>query len=200
MNRLLWLGVAMSLSAVGVSAGEKNTPASPVTATLVAKETTYKLDLGGMTSDAFQKSIEDAVSAGKTVPAPPTVDLTLELKNTSDQEVKVWISGTGVQLDLDLKGPGALNVKPRVFFPQIAIAPKPVTLAPGKTHAIAIKSLKSGYRGGSIYSYWTRPGEYMLAATFKTGIAPAPKGSTTKGNFGIVTLTAAPIKLKVDGK
>src|SRR5438105_389804 len=116
MSRLLCIGVVMSLSAVALSAGE---PAAPVTATLVAKESTYRLDLGGMTADAYTKSIEDAVKAGKTPPAPPAVDLALELKNTSDKEVKVWISGDAVQLNLDLKGPGALSVKPSVFFTQI---------------------------------------------------------------------------------
>lgn len=200
MKQLNLTGVVMFISIAAVTAGEGDKAALPVTATLVAKQATYPLDLGGMTSDAYQKAIEDAVQAGKAPPPPPTVDLALELKNTSDKDVQVWISGNLVQIDLDLKGPGALSVKPRVVFPSIAIPPKAVTIAPGQMHSIPVKSLRYGFRGGSLYAYWTKPGEYTLAASFKTGISPAPKGSKERNGFGLVTLTAAPIKLKVETK
>lgn len=194
------MSLVLLASGAAVSAGVGDKTKLPVTATLVAKKASYTLDLGGMTPEAYKKSIEDAVQAGKLPPAPPMVELALELKNTSDKEVQVWISGTPVQVDLELKGPGALSVKPRVFFPSIFINPKPVTLAPGKTHSIPVTSLKSGFRGGSIYSYWTSSGEYTLAAAYKTGITPAPEGSKERNGFGMVTLKATPIKLKVEAK
>jgi hypothetical protein len=193
--------VVLYIGLAAASAGEPAKDSLPVTATLVAKQAMYSLDLGGMTPEAYKKAIEDAVQAGKTPPAPPAVNLVLELTNTTDKDVQVWIAGTTVQTDLDLKGPGALSVKPRVFFPAIAIPPKAITLAAGKTQAIPIKALRYGRRGGSDYAYWTKAGEYTLAATYKTGIAPAPKGSKeARGGFGIVTLKTAPIKLKVEAK
>jgi hypothetical protein len=197
MKRILMTGLAMAIGVAATTAGE---PELPVTATLVAKQTTYPLDLGGMTAEAFKKAALDAVKAGKAPPAPPAVDLVLELKNTSKNEVKVWVSGNAVQLDLDLKGPGALSVKPPLVFTAVIAPPKAITLAPGKTHTIPVKSLKYGKSGMSDWAYWTKAGEYTLAATYKTGINPPPKGSTKRGGFDIVTLTAAPLKLKVEEK
>src|SRR5207249_11607335 len=78
-----------------------------VTATLVAKTTTYKLDLGGKTADDFKKELKDAEKSGK-VPVTPAVEMTLELKNTGDKDVQVWVSGDPVVVTLDLKGPGAV--------------------------------------------------------------------------------------------
>jgi hypothetical protein len=171
-----------------------------VTATLVAKTTTYKLDLGGKTADDFKKELKDAEKSGK-VPVTPTVEMTLELKNTGDKDVQVWVSGDPVVVMLDLKGPGAVSIKPQLAFTTIFIGPKAVTIAPGKTHAISVTSLKYGFRNASHMAYWTEPGEYTLMASLRTGISPVPKGSKeTRDGFGEVTLTAEPVKIKVEAK
>src|SRR6516162_8193894 len=61
---------------------------APIQATLTAKKTTFKLDLGGKTAEEFNKTIKD-----EKYPPAPAVDMVLELKNTSDKDVEVWISG-----------------------------------------------------------------------------------------------------------
>ncbi len=117
MTRLCMIGLAACIGGAAAAAGEADKAALPVTATLVAKQKTYTLNRGGMTAEAYKKATEDAVQAGKAPPAPPTVDLALELKNTSAKEVQVWVGGTQLQIDLDLRGPGALSVKPRSLLP-----------------------------------------------------------------------------------
>ena len=71
----------------------------------------------------------------------------------------------------------------------------------GKSLTIPVKSLTSGFRGVSHLAYWTEPGEYELVATLKSGLMPIPKGAMDNGDgYGIVTLTAAPLKLTVEEK
>src|SRR5579871_6725889 len=60
-------------------------------AKLAAKKKTYTLDLGGKTSDEFQKELKTAKKTGR-YPQPPVVDLVLEVKNTGKQDVHVWVS------------------------------------------------------------------------------------------------------------
>src|SRR5215471_19116750 len=134
MNRTAIL-VLLILAPIAVQAGDagKDKPAtkSPVTAKLVAKKTTFDLDLGGMTAEQYKSSLKNAEL--DKLPLLPKVDMALELTNTSDKDVQVWVSGSPVILTLDLKGPGAVKVTPRQFFPAIFILPKPLTLAAGKS-------------------------------------------------------------------
>jgi hypothetical protein len=201
MNRFLLAGLALLGSAMVAWAEDKpKAPELPVTATLVAKTTTYKVDLGDMKPEDFKKMLAEAEKSGKA-PQPPAIEMTLELKNTSDKDVEVWISGNPVEVNLELKGPGAVTIKPRLLRPAIYINPKPVTIAAGKTHSIPVTSLKSGFRGDTSWAYWTEPGDYTLTASFKTGISPAPKDvKETKDGFGVVTITAEPVKIKVETK
>lgn len=173
---------------------------SAVTAKLIANKGTYKLDLDGMTPEQFRAALKEAETTGK-YPKAPAVDLTLELTNTSDKEVQIWQSGDPVQLRLELKGAGAVSAKPRRAFTREFRIPRAVTLAPGKKHTLAIKSLQSGFRGVSELAYWTEGGDYTLIAHFQTGISPAPAGSKEAGDgFGRATLTSEPVKIKVEAK
>jgi hypothetical protein len=180
---------------------DKDKPARlPVSAKLIANKATYTLDLGGMTAEQFRAALKDAETTGR-YPKPPTVDLTLELTNTSDKEVQIWSSGDPVQLRLELKGEGAVSVKPRRAFTREFRVPRAVTLAPGKTHKIDIKSLQFGFRGVAEQAYWTEAGTYSLTAHLQTGIAPPPPGSKeTSEGFARVTITSEPIKIKVEAK
>jgi hypothetical protein len=127
--------------------------------------------------------------------------MALELTNTSDKDVQVWISGSPVTLTLDLKGPGAVKVTPRQAFPAIFILPKPLTLAPGKSHTLPIASLSYGRRGVEHRAYWTEPGDYTLQASLVTGLNPPLKGvEPDKNGFGKATLTSEPIKIKIKAK
>jgi hypothetical protein len=209
MNRFIRMGLAVlaGLGGAGAALAAPDNPKKeenkdqPVKATLVAKKAKYKLDLGGKTSEEFQKELKEAVKAGRGVPAAPTVDLALELKNTTDKEITIRIGGTPTILNLKLEGKGAESVVATRIFPRIYILPKPVTLAPGKATTIPIKSLQYGIRGVQYRAYLTKVGEYTLTATYNTAIKPAPKDARDAGQgFGFITLTSKPIKIKVEAK
>lgn len=176
-------------------------PGLPLELTLTGKTTKYTLDLGGLSADDFKKAVAAAGKGRGKPPAPPAVDLTVELKNTSDKTVQVWSKGDPVVLTLELKGKGALNVTPQVPMTLEFRLPEGVGLEAGKSLTIPVKSLTSGFRGVSHLAYWTEPGEYELVATLKSGLMPIPKGAMDNGDgYGIVTLTAAPLKLTVEEK
>jgi hypothetical protein len=171
----------------------------PMKARLVAKNDTYKIDLEGKTGEEFRRLLSDAEKAGKAPPAP-MVDLVLELTNAGDQEVKFWTEGDPVEIQLELKGPehGAVTIAPKMALTADFRIPKVMTLAPGKTYEIPIKTLQHGFRGISKTSYWTEPGDYTLIARYVTAISPAPKGTKeAEKGFGSVTLVSAPIKIHV---
>ncbi len=169
----------------------------PVKAKLVAKKATYTLDLGGKTGEEYRKMLKDAEKGGR-MPAPPAVDLVLEITNTSDQDVKIWSGGDPVMLSLALAGPSAINAKPLLAFTTDFRGPTATTLAPGKSLSIPITKLAYGFRGAAAMSFWTEPGEYKLTATYTTGIQPPPKGTAVSDGFGLATLRAEPVVIKVE--
>jgi hypothetical protein len=195
------LSLALPLAVLGDDAkrDELNPADLPLKAKLIAKNDTYKFDLEGKSGQEFRKVLAEAEKAGKAPPAP-LVDLVLELTNASDQEVKFWIDGDPVEVQLDLKGPesGAVTIAPKMAFTTDFRIPKVINLAPGKTYEIPIKSLQHGFRGISKSSYWTEPGDYTLTARYVTAISPAPKGAKeAEKGFGSVILVTAPIKIHV---
>jgi len=180
------------------SADEAKKVKLPVTAKLVAKETKYKIDLGGRSADEFKKALPDQEKSGKT-PTPPAVDMVLEITNTSDKEVKIWEKGDPVFVALKLEGPGAVSAKPNRATTLEFRSPVPTTLAPGKTLSIPVKSLTYGFRGNAQQVYWTEPGEYTLTATFQTGINPAPDGlKANPDGFAPVGIVSEPVKVTVE--
>ncbi len=208
MFRHVFLGlVAVLLPALAAGAGKpedkarSDPPGAPVTAKLVAKTNKYVLELRGKSAEEFRKALKDADSTG-AYPAPPKVDLVLEVTNTSDKEVHLRYGGTQNVVTLDLKGKGAETVaKKRVITPKFLLAPKTETLAPGKSVIVPITSLGFGMRNMTHAAYWTAPGEYVLTASYQVTTIPAPKGAREAGNgFGAVTLTTAPVTIKVDVK
>jgi hypothetical protein len=123
------------------------------------------------------------------------------VKNTGDKSLKVWTKGDPVVLTLELKGDGAVNVPSGLAFTLEYRSPSAVEVPAGKTVEFPVKALSSGHRGAERYSYWTASGEYDLVATLKTGVSPAPVGAKDAGDgFGQVTLTSAPLKIKVEAK
>ena len=209
------LAAVLAAVAVGASAadeqkgaGKSVPPGVPLAITITGKAK-YTFDPAPLTAEAFKKAIEDAANpgkkglggfGGKALPAPPAVDLTVELKNTSDRAVTVWKTGDTVMLTLNLSGKGAFNLDPPIAMTTEFRIPQAVTLDAGKSHSFAVKQLKSGTRGVTHYSYWTAPGEYELTATLRTGVQPVPKGATENDGFGVVTLTSPAFKLTVEGK
>src|SRR5262249_45105316 len=143
--------------------------------------------------------------ARRGLPLPtPRVEVTLELRNTGDKEIKVLVGGDGSEVMLDLQGPGAVRVRPNTFSTTEYRASDVVALAPGKSHVLTVSNLSFGHRGTSDLAYWTRPGDYTLTATYHTAVSPRPKGAREAPSFlpdfGHVAATSAPIKLKVVDK
>lgn len=179
--------------------GKTDPSGVPIEAVLTSKQASYTLDLGGKTADEVRKDIE-ALERPPYPPAP-TVDLSLELRNTGDKDVLIRMNGTTNVIDLDLKGPDALSVllKGRITN-KLIVAPKTVTLGPGKSQTIPITSLSYGFKG-SHNAYWLTPGKYTLTASYKTTVSPAPAAAQAADEgFGAVTITSAPLTITVEGK
>jgi hypothetical protein len=169
----------------------------PLELKVVVQKDSYVLDLGGKTPGEFAQPL-------KTGPYPPApeVDLVLELRNAGARELKVWVGGGSNMPVLELKGPGAVGLAYQHFVRRRDIPPEVVTLAPGKSRQVPVRRLSSVglYSGSNRHrlAYWTEPGEYTLTASYHTAVSPAPQGAKAAGNgFGYVTVTGAPIKLKV---
>ncbi|MBA4188564.1 MAG: hypothetical protein C0467_11210 [Planctomycetaceae bacterium] len=205
--RILLLAVFVGFSGVASADDKKadkpksDPPGLPLELKITGKTTKYTLDLGGLSADDFKKAVAAAGKGKGRAPAPPVVDLTIELKNTSKDTVQVWSKGDPVVLTLELKGKGAMSAMPLVPMTLEFRLPDGVGVEAGKTLNFPLKSLAAGFRGASQLSYWTEPGEYELVATLKTGLMPIPKGAMDNGDgYGIITLTTPPIKLTVEEK
>jgi len=167
----------------------------PLKVRLVAKKSEYVLDRQGMSAGDYR----DAVKAGKV--APPSVDLVLELTNTSKQDVGVRVAGAAPALTFHLKGPKnsvvTLDRKVDRKLPKERKRVQMVTIAPGKMHEIRITTLDStdvSYPRAP--AFWTEPGAHTLSVSFKTGVAGT--GAAPKGGIGrITTLSSREVKLAV---
>ncbi len=208
MIRNFFWSLSLAAAAAAPATAEKpketaksDPPGAAVEARLVSAKDTYTLDLGGLSAEDYRKQLKQAEKGGANPPIPK-VELTLELVNTSDKDVQVRYGGTANVYMLDLKGDGAVSVAfGRRAQPLFVLASKTVTLAPGKSEKIKIESLAFGRRNLTNAAYWTAPGEYTLAISYQTTVNPAPKDAKDAGNgFGAVTLTSAPIKIKVVAK
>jgi hypothetical protein len=180
--------------------GKTEPATAPLEARLVAKQDTHTLDRGGKSAEEYAKQVRDAAERGDPLPAP-RVELTLELRNTGDKEIKILVGGDGSNVMLDLRGPGAVRVRPNIPFTLIYRPSDVVAIAPGKSHVLTLTNLSFGFRGSSDLAYWTKPGDYTLTATYHTMVSPMPKGAKEAPSFhpgfGRVAATSAPIKLKV---
>jgi hypothetical protein len=100
-------------------------------------------------------------------PKPPAVDLVLQITNTSDKEVTIYVGGDPNVYTFDLSGgTGGVTMNSGLAFTADFRLPKAVTLAAGKSHEIPVKQLSDGSRGASRYVFWTGPGEYKLSAKY----------------------------------
>jgi hypothetical protein len=199
-----------TVSAVGLpskpkpkkEAGTTDPRGVPLELRLVAKKAKYTLDLGGKTGKEFRKQLEEAPKTGNALPAPPAVDFTLELRNTGKNDLQIHVEGDNNPVTLEVKGKGAVNRPSLRAVTADFRLPRTVTIAAGKSYSFpAIKALSSGHRGVGQYGYWTEAGEYTVRANFRTAVSPAPKDAKDAGNgFGHVTVTSAPVKIKVTAK
>jgi hypothetical protein len=195
---LLSLPAALLLTLTGAAQADEKKDEGPVTLKVVAKKDTYTWDAGGKTPKEFNKDLDDIAEAMKKnprplikLPNPPTVDLVLEMVNTSKEDVTIYVGGDANVYTLELKGPGVRNFMGALALTADFRLPKPVKLAPGKSHEIPLTTLKDGFRGVSRNLYWTEPGEYTLSATYQLSDDQGGKGKLIKSE---------PVKLKVEEK
>jgi|ERR1051326_4092843 hypothetical protein len=206
MLRTLSFGLGLLLFATMAVADDpkdkpkSDPPGAVLEARIVLNKDTYALNLGGKTADEFRKAVKEAETKGGAAPGvPPEVDIVVELRNTSEQDIKIWVEGDNTELILDLKGPGAASYTQDIPIGRATIPSKVITIAAGKTHTLPLKSLQTGTSNIRIQrTYWTETGEYTLVARYRTAIAPAPKGAKDAGDaLGHVVVSSAPVKIQV---
>jgi len=199
----LSLGLAYPMPILPVSEAQarnnkdarKEEAREPIEARLVLKKDKYVLDMGGKTADDYKKAVKAGTDQNPPQLSAPQVEMELELRNTSEKEVKLAVGGTRTFLGFDLEGPGALTYKsdhPHLRWSHFAlVAPQVVAIAPGKTHTLPIKSLSSlevlipGGRAlihGGEQAFWTAAGEYTLTVRFHTATNPAPRQQVKDGD------------------
>jgi hypothetical protein len=81
----------------------------PLELKVVAKKDTYILDLGGKTPVEYRQLLAEAAKTASLPPAP-AVDLVVELRNSGDKGLQVWIGGDDNEPVLCLVGEGARNL------------------------------------------------------------------------------------------
>lgn len=184
-----------ALLAPAAVSGEDKKPVSPVELTLVNKAEKYTFDGGGMTADEYKKSLQETatkIAKGQRVdpPKPLPVDLVLKITNTSKEDVTIYVGGDANVYTFELTGgAGVVTMRNDVLFTTEFRLPKAVTLAPAKSHEIAVKQLTDGARGAARLVFWTGPGEYTLTASY--ALADAKGGKAT-------VLKSAPVKITVE--
>lgn len=189
------LAVAALFGFGATASAEDKKPEGPVTLKLIAKTDKYKFDAGGKTADEYKKELQDLAEKSKKgellrPPAPPKVDLVLEIKNTSKEEVTIYVGGDPNIYTFELTGgDGAVTMNSGLAFTADFRLPKAVTLAPGKSYEIAVKQLSDGNRGASRNVYWTGPGDYKLSATYSLADKDGGKGAVLKSE---------PVKITVE--
>jgi hypothetical protein len=162
---------------------------------LVARKDAYPLRLGGKAPQQFRKHLEEIARDAKNgksrddVPPAPAVAITLEIHNTSDREVEIWLGGDDTALTLDLKGQGAASTNYLVYVTADLRGSRPYRLPPGGHIDRPIRTLEDGFRGVGHRLYWTEPGDYTLTATYELGSPSLKKGAGP-------VLTSAPLHLK----
>ncbi len=162
-------------------------PARPLTAEWMPGQDTYRLDFEGDTPEDYRMRLLSG-----EVPDGPEVDLRLRLTNASRQTLT--IRDPEGRPNLDLQGPGVIRVTESVGL-VAGWEAAPLTLAPGASHTIAIRTFANspGDR-----SYWALPGNYLVAGIWRLSVAPAPPGiAKDSDGFASVTLPLPPLRLKV---
>jgi len=132
--------------------------------TAIVRRDTYVLPKQWQGED-FRRGIREEKDCHK-LPAPPKVDLVLELRNTGKDPVMIWPGGSIDEPELTVTGPGIVSPESleESSGTSAATTPQPV-IRPGEKYRIPIESLNPG--GFSLDNvYWTKPGVYTVMATY----------------------------------
>lgn len=179
-------------------------PKGPVSVKLVAAKTDYVLDRGGMTAAKYAEAIKE----GKIT--PPTVELVLEVKNTSKEDIQLRVGGPQSKLKLDVKGKVKLETR---AVTRTRPPTSMVILKPGEVHKVTVDKL-AGYWNSAVEDqhFWTEAGEYTLTAEYSAYIITTGGGGVMAPGVGggvigpgvrmaqIVTAKSRPIRVSVTEK
>ncbi len=128
-----------------------------------------------------------AADVARAVPKrAPVVNLELELHNTTNRPMRVWVAGPQTELRLELRGPSARSVPAK---DGTGAKPESVLLRPGATYPVHVTGLTDSRRTWS----WTEPGDYTLTAEFTTRAEVAGLGPRR------VTARSGPVTIPLDG-
>jgi hypothetical protein len=187
--------------AVGLLSGVGDFPAEVVDQVkgrpLVARgggTRTEFLELAGRSPAEHRGKLLAAAEAGR-LPAPPRVDLTLELRNRGEQTLYLDVGGAGTELRLDLSGPGALALPGASENDPPFLSRRVVRLAPGERYLLPVRYLIDGTRGHLRSLYWTEPGRYVLNVDYRVGVSPSP--SERQLTRSTRTFTVPPMTIQV---
>ncbi|MBX9677683.1 MAG: hypothetical protein K2X38_02885 [Gemmataceae bacterium] len=183
----------LSVAALGVwllTAGAVHAEAAKLELKIVGVAEKYELDRGGKTKEEYEKSLQGGKRLVKA-PAPPKVDLKLQIVNAGKETVTLFVGGDPNVVTLNLKGPGVVEVTPAIAMTREFRLPKAVNIEPGKAFDIPLPKLSDGLRGVSRNVYWTEEGEYTLTASYTLG----GEGGEPGGR-----LQSAPVKIRVELK
>ncbi len=152
---------------------------------LAAKSVRHEIrpDLSDEFSAARIRKMADDPRQLRNLPEPPTVDLTLTIKNTCDKALTLNTGGDASRLRLHLVGPEAVNLAdlPVMMSRELRLG-KNVTLRPGESVDIQIDRLAWGMRDLTGRSYWLRPGRYWIRAEYITPVKQlGPDGKLAAG-------------------
>ena len=195
MNRFLFTPALMVVLMAQIEAqAEEN---SKVKLSVIAKNTIYQLDTGGLSTKAYKQKLLDlkmALMKGEETadpPAAPAIDLSLEIKNISMEEITIYVGGNPCFHTFEIKGPGVVELNPRLIRAAIFAFPRAIKLAAGKSYELPIHKLADGSHGDSRWIYWTETGEYTLTASYKLG---GPNGAPGP------VLKSEPVTFKIEQK
>lgn len=135
------------------------------------------------------------------IPDPPKVDLALRVTNTSEEPIRIQISGDLTFWRMNLEGPGAMATFGYGDGKEYFRIGRSVVLAPGKHVDLPIERLVYGDRGKEYGAYWTKPGTYQLRVGFDTVIKRGKRAAnpTHEDRGTPVKLVAPAVTLKVSG-
>lgn len=188
-----WIVCALILTASLTAEEPKKVPL-PLTLKVVDKTDPHDL-VGNMTPEEMRKEIAQAIADGRP-PEPTKVKLELEFKNVGSKNLTFYVGGDRSELDLDLRGDGAVVAVVKKAFTREFRAGKAVELAPGKTYILKVERLAFGKRDEEKAAWLTEYGAHSLVAKFRTAISPAPQGFPASNNEAVVTIVAESIALQ----
>ncbi len=112
----------------------------------------------------------------RNLPAVPSVEMVLHIKNTSDQAITLNKGGDQSRLELQLVGPGAVTLDnlPVMMTREFRMG-QDVKLQPGESMDLPVEGLSFGMRNLTGRCYWTQAGVHYLVASYTT---PVNGGST----------------------